>query len=239
MGTQRVILVSEGRASRHETGKPAMGCGVKTMRTLLFVFNFLFSQVGIFIIVCGCLGAYYMHMASSLVERGYFTVPVGLIIVGLIIFIFAFFGCCGAITQNTCMLITFSTLLVAVIIVQVALGALTFFYRDRARTFTANQMKTMMLEYYRDIEFNQARSAWDFVQSRLKCCGVNGPQDWVNLNFQIPDSCGRRYMQGCLDALIEKINQFSLFVIIAGVLLAVIELLAICFACMLANYDAD
>ena len=45
---------------------------------------------------------------SSLLDDGFFSVPALLIAVGAIVFIVSFFGCCGAVKENHCMILTVS-----------------------------------------------------------------------------------------------------------------------------------
>lgn len=52
------------------------------------------------------------HPYVSLTDESFYTsAPVILIIVGLIVFVVAFFGCCGAVKENHCMIITVSWML--------------------------------------------------------------------------------------------------------------------------------
>lgn len=53
-----------------------------------------------------CQTAYDSYKAF--VDDRFFYVPLGVIIVGAIIAVIAFFGCCGAVKENHCMISTVS-----------------------------------------------------------------------------------------------------------------------------------
>ncbi|XP_012054782.1 PREDICTED: uncharacterized protein LOC105617841 [Atta cephalotes] len=55
------------------------------------------------------------------------TLPaITLIVIGSIIFIIAFLGCCGAIRESHCMVVTFACLLLTILIIQVAISIFVF-----------------------------------------------------------------------------------------------------------------
>lgn len=68
--------------------------------------SFFFQISGVAIITVGALiqATYYNY--SDFVDSSYVSAPIVLIIVGVIVFIVAFFGCCGASRENHCMIIT-------------------------------------------------------------------------------------------------------------------------------------
>lgn len=100
--------------------------------------------------------------------------------------------------------------------------------------------------------------AWDNVQRKLQCCGVNGPADWVDLskNRTLRSSCCRpehidietndcklayplfkdKYFQeGCVTKLKAKIERNAEPLIGVGIGIAFIQLLGIILACWLAS----
>ena len=52
-------------------------------------------------------------------DDSYINASVLFIILGAIVLILGFFGCCGACTENSCMMFTFATLLALVVIAEV------------------------------------------------------------------------------------------------------------------------
>jgi CD63 antigen len=108
-----------------------MGCGITTVKHLLFFFNFVFALCGLAMLIAGALtyanidkSNYFMEEVS---EKVNFTAsPIALMVVGSIIFVIAFFGCCGAIRESNCMIITFAVLLLAILIMEIAIRIVVF-----------------------------------------------------------------------------------------------------------------
>lgn len=101
-------------------------------------------------------------------------------------------------------------------------------------------------------------TAWDNVQRKLQCCGMNGPSDWVDhsKNRTLRSSCCRpehidaetqdcrlayplfkdRYFQdGCVMKLKDKVDRHARSLIGVGIGIAFIQLLGIFLACWLAS----
>ncbi|KAJ8023471.1 CD63 antigen [Holothuria leucospilota] len=78
------------------------------MKILLFIFNFIFVILGIVLIVSGVL----IHTSDKDVDiltdtaLPFLSVGTLVIVLGVIVFIVAFTGCCGAIKENKCLLTT-------------------------------------------------------------------------------------------------------------------------------------
>ena len=68
------------------------------------------------------------------------SVSVFIIIVGVIIFVIGFLGCCGSIRENYCMITTFAVLLGIIFILEIVAGALGFAYRKKV-----NQQKLQLI----------------------------------------------------------------------------------------------
>lgn len=61
-----------------------------------------------FIAIGGLILSKAGDIDTVLREHNPYSVPVGLIVVGSVIFIIAFFGCCGAVRESQCMTMTVS-----------------------------------------------------------------------------------------------------------------------------------
>jgi CD63 antigen len=80
--------------------------GMTCVKYLLFVFNLLFFVSGVVMLAIGAvIYVVYAHY-YNFVYDSFQSAPLILIIVGVIIFLVAFFGCCGACKENHCMIIT-------------------------------------------------------------------------------------------------------------------------------------
>jgi CD63 antigen len=66
----------------------------------------LFQITGIAILTVGAIIQSEYSQYEDLLNENYFSTPGLLIAIGVIIFIVAFFGCCGSIKENYCMMLT-------------------------------------------------------------------------------------------------------------------------------------
>jgi len=83
---------------------------MKFIKYLLFIFNLLFAVSGITLIITAAViqGLYSTYL--DFLGNEFLSAPMLFIIVGVVIFLVAFFGCCGAVRENNCMMITVSGL---------------------------------------------------------------------------------------------------------------------------------
>nr|BAL70289.1 tetraspanin [Meteorus pulchricornis] len=225
--------------------------GSRCIKYLMFIFNLLFVITGIILISIGVTirAAYddYQH----LLDEKFFSVPTLLVTVGSIIFFIAFFGCCGAVRENYCMIITFTTLLVLIFILELSAGIAGYVLRNDAYAVIESKMKSTMAGYN---DTKTYAKTWDELQTKLECCGIRNGSDWATLSdiHQVPTSCCKRefgdynssscqetphnwYPNGCLDALTRFIKAHAVQLGGAGIGLAFIQAVGIWFAIYLAR----
>lgn len=146
-----------------------------------------------------------------------------LIFVGGVVFVSGFFGCCGAIKENRCMLMTFFLVILIVFIFEIVAVVLMYVYYPKVQAEVIKIMTTT--------------DDFQYIEKELHCCGYNGPQDYTNSSSsKIPDSCiestdgsGKRkyYQTGCKNVLftnfwyIGGIGIFILFVELLAMISAI------------------
>lgn len=224
------------------------GCGMSCIKNLLFIFNFFFAISGIVIIVCGGYSLHLFKKTGPVVGDDYVSAPVILIVVGSIVFLVAFLGCCGAMQESYCMLMLFSVFLFLILVAEIAAGALGFVYKGKVDHIAKDKFTSSLKDYNRESEgkVKPVQEAWDFIQSQLKCCGVTDYRDWeADAKIPPPKSCCANadqcssprdyYDKGCYDKVKEDISQYAVYVGIAGIGIGLIEIIGIIFACCLAN----
>lgn len=215
------------------------------IKYLLFIFNFIFALCGLAILIVGVLvhieDKKYINEMDGLTDNLTFQ-SIALIVIGSIIFIIAFFGCCGAIRESHCMVITFASLLLTILIIQVAIAIYTFVALKNADEINfKEEYKTKVFDKYNSSE--ETKELVNLIQKELECCGVDSYNDF---NGNIPGSCcGKNssdtchqqdaYHRGCVIALKDFFKYAS--AIVGGIALgiAAIELIGIIFALCLAN----
>ncbi|WP_395241759.1 hypothetical protein, partial [Salmonella sp. s51933] len=97
-----------------------MGLGVKVAQACLVGFNFIFVLVGLAGIITGTILRIKYDDYINLTSKNIGGVSILLIILGGIIFLVAFLGCCGAMKKNTIMLTIYVVLLVVVLMIEIA-----------------------------------------------------------------------------------------------------------------------
>ena len=244
-----------------------MGFCSSTFKFFVFLLNFIFFLAGVAIIGIGAYMAikmkdYFDFFATSDVKG---LENVGLssyvfIIVGVLVTVISFFGCCAACTDNKCMMGTFATLMGLILIAEVGVAVTLLVYKGQAKDVISEVMKKGM-DGYGDPDKEGVTRGWDEIQETFTCCGVDKPDDWKNQPFQTsvtdaPDSCCTVKSEGCgagkltspYTGLHNKgcLTEFEGFVennliLVGGVGLAIIfvQLIAVITGCCLAKKMGD
>merc|ERR1740137_50573 len=121
--------------------------GMKCVKYVLFLFNLIFFLAGLTLIIAGALvqtklSSYFDFFGGSVT-----ALAVLLIVVGSIIFLIGFFGCCGAYKENYCMTMTFAFLLGIIFILEIAAGIAAYVMRDQVGDLIEEKMIASMSEY--------------------------------------------------------------------------------------------
>ncbi|XP_075708274.1 CD63 antigen [Rhinoderma darwinii] len=225
----------------------AVDGGMKCVKYLLFVFNFLFWICGCALIGLGIYVLVQMHNPQVFKDASSFGAPIVIIVVGVIIFFISFFGCCGAVKENYCMVTTFAVFLVLIFLVEIAAAIAGYVYRDQLKDAFTDTIKDGLSKYNTTAD---AKKGIDDLQKEFQCCGINNFTDWQNYDpfknkQQVPDSCCKEfavdcgknlsgiYTVGCVPK-IETLLRKNIG-IVAGVALGIafFEVLGIVFACCL------
>lgn len=221
------------------------GAGNKCAKFLLIAFNILFVIAAIMLIAVGAVLQYYTAGPSKM--------GILIIAIGCTSFIVAFFGCCGAIKENRCMLITFAVLLVALLLMCVISAIVGFIFRNEANEVAYD----MFLSYIKDYNNSSVvKKLADKFQREQHCCGSYNYTDWrnnigFNLTNSVPDSCcknetencGRNGLrnstrineEGCLSYIKEQLEKGYLIMGAVTAAVALIMIMGIILSCCLAK----
>ncbi|KAK4290687.1 hypothetical protein Pmani_036433 [Petrolisthes manimaculis] len=101
--------------------------------------------------------------------------------VGAVMFVMGFLGCCGACQESQCMLATFFALVFVVFVGQIIAGVWLVTHEERFKEAFEDSLTLSIQKDYSRIELKT--NAFDVIQTRLKCCGSSGPQDWADSYF--------------------------------------------------------
>ncbi|KAL3974846.1 hypothetical protein ACER0C_023472 [Sarotherodon galilaeus] len=224
--------------------------GMKCVKYLVFFFNFIFWLCGLALIVVGIMVQVSLNKTLKITDPTASAAPIILIGVGVVIFFISFFGCCGAFKENYCMVTTFAVLLSLIVIVEIAAAIVGYVFRNKLSTIVHDSVTDMINKYNSGAP--EFKESVDRLQQKLKCCGVNSSSDWKGFSSEgnsVPDSCCKNvttncgngtmtdsdkvYQQGCSATLETVLKNNILWVIVAAVVIAILQLLGIVFACCL------
>lgn len=225
--------------------------GMALIKCLLFFFNFIFWLSGLALIVVGAVikakSGDFVEISSSSLTTG----PVFLIIIGVIVAIVGFLGCCGAYKENYCMVTTFAILLAIIFILEIAAGAVAYAYKDKLEGYVKEGLEKGVDKYATDKVF---RKAMDKAQKDFGCCGVDKYTDYFKASNAsvFPESCCKKgetdcptsvsaakknpsklNSKGCLSELEKYLKDHIVVVGGVGIGIAFIQLIGIIFACCL------
>ncbi|XP_048872610.1 CD63 antigen [Brienomyrus brachyistius] len=223
--------------------------GQKCVKFLLFFFNFLFWLCGLAVIIVGIVVQVTMNNTIVMKNASGSAAPIVLIVVGFVIFFVSFFGCCGAWKENHCMVTTFAVFLSIIILAEIGIAIAGYVFRGKLNDILDDQLKDLIIKYNSSKEI---RKTMDSLQTDLKCCGLNSSSDWKTYlpdGNSVPDSCCKNqtagcgkgsmldgnkvYQEGCQPVLKTQLETNMKWVIVGALVIAVIQIMGIVFACML------
>lgn len=214
-----------------------LNCGLSTIKYVLFVFNLLCSLCGIALVVIGGVSLAKVAELQDVTEEHNIVAPsILFIVLGSVVFVIAFFGCCGAIRESYCMTSTYGFFLMVLIIAQIVVAALVFIYVGDAR----EAIKTGFDKLFDQRDRPQNAELIDTIQANLQCCGKSSALDWLGSH---PQSCCKAgtaplcipFGTGCRARLGEFIDTAGDVLGWVSLGVAAVELIGLIAACCLAN----
>ncbi|XP_030077162.1 leukocyte surface antigen CD53 [Microcaecilia unicolor] len=202
---------------------------LRILKYMLFFFNLLFW-------ICGCtilaFGIYFLvnnHFTELFPSIPSLSFSNVLIVTGSIIMVVSFLGCMGAIKENKCLLMSFFSLLLFILLTEVTLAVLLFIYEAKLDAIIEEQLHSSLEEHIRKNATDS--SIWDQIQKTLKCCGVKNGTDWKQ---SLPQSCketpGHYFKEGCYMKVKDWFESNFIHVGIITIVISVIQVLGMSFS---------
>lgn len=214
------------------------------MRCTLILLNMMCILSGISLAIVGSVMYHKLETIIQFTDRDNFLTSESLMAVGLgiVIFVVALFGFCGAAKHSYCLTIIYAVLLMLLIVIQIVIAVLLFAGVNNDQ----HDYLAWFDEYFEhSIRDTKISSLVDpiihHLQSTYQCCGKLSFLEWGN---KLPDSCcsdGRTgpkcipFKHGCERILEGYIRQTSKIVAWVLLWLTVFEFIALTLACCLAN----
>ncbi|XP_030758917.1 CD151 antigen-like [Sitophilus oryzae] len=179
-----------------------MGCYscMKFLFIFLNVIFLLFGIAGVGVIVWILLDpSVPLHFTQQ--QNDFMIATVIYLIVALLLVLLSVLGIYSVSKEIRWALVVSFSLLLIVIVVEVASGVWIYINRQNLDEFTHAHVKRTVQEIY-DTDKN-IREMFDTIQSKMYCCGADNPADWVRnkeinmgittklTKFNIPTSCCR------------------------------------------------
>ncbi|XP_047432125.1 tetraspanin-1-like [Mugil cephalus] len=220
-----------------------MCCG-SFLKIMMFIFNGAIFLAGAAILGVGVWVAVDSESLLKLLEKVdtnqslslLANVSYLLIGVGAVLLVIGFLGCCGAIRESKCMLLTFFCIVLIIFLVEVAGAVVLFVFQGFTESIFNSLEKDMKNIIQKDYGTDTTvTSVWNSTMDKLKCCGFRNYTDFEGSTFvstgnlypptccnpiNPPPSCDitsaeAAKIHGCFESLVQLIKNNS--VIIAGV----------------------
>ncbi|EDW57283.1 23 kDa integral membrane protein [Drosophila virilis] len=217
-----------------------MNCLSKMFKYLLYLLNLVFLAGGILLIVVGSI------ILSSLGTLGSFsdtfnarTIPICIIVIGCVIFVISFFGCCGTIRENACCTTIYAIFMFILFGLQLALSIWIFVQND----YFVGKMGELVDAAGKQ---NDAANGYpmDALQISFKCCGVNSFTDYTVVpssccgytdRNRVCDAAIYSVRAGCRSTFTDFWKSYTDLISWSSLIVALFELGIFVIACCLAN----
>ncbi|CAH0727253.1 unnamed protein product, partial [Brenthis ino] len=199
-----------------------MACAESLVKYILFFTNLFFALAGLTLLGLGIALELRVARVTDLFEDSqlYQLTPIGAIVVGCIVFLIAFFGCCGAIKENNCMLISYAVFMIFLMILKITLVTLIFVKQDEV----LSSIPGWLVEV-----FAEDRTGFHEIEKTFQCCGPKGFQSYKPL-IVLPSSCCSENVciqenayDGCNVVVTQFFETFGLAIGVIAIIVVLIE----------------
>eukprot|EP01092_Planopodium_desertum_P000300 TRINITY_DN103_c0_g1_i5.p2 TRINITY_DN103_c0_g1~~TRINITY_DN103_c0_g1_i5.p2 ORF type:complete len:237 (-),score=44.84 TRINITY_DN103_c0_g1_i5:1113-1823(-) len=195
--------------------KPAISAGAQCLKFFVVGGNILFLLLGA--VAIGLASYSLIHNDHKSVSQLIpFTIPVGLIVLGVFTVLLSCFGCCGAWKESRGLLGLYFVILLILVIAQVGVGVGAVVYGNKLNDVLANAWAS-----------EEADNVRPEIQTEFNCCGWTDPSDHPSI--PCPDNAS----VGCIEAITGAIKDKLKIVEIVGITIGSIEILGLLLSCCL------
>lgn len=232
--------------------------GMRCIKYMLLCITAMFVLTSALIISVGTTIYALYYDVSLFLDSHFFSPATLLVVIGVVMLFVSLFGCIGALKESTCLVNCFGAILTAVLVLEVAAAIAAYSLRPQVTSMLSTNLRKTLPLYYQD---KDSEMAFDFIQSRLNCCGVDSYLDWgeidlspiesgifvsnvtvpfsccaeTQLNESNTEECYKLYANGCLPRVIFLIYQSAGLLGTGAMTIAFIQIIGILFAFTLAK----
>ncbi|KAJ8265778.1 hypothetical protein COCON_G00148770 [Conger conger] len=197
--------------------------GMKCVKYLLFVFNFIFWLVGSLVLAVGLWLRFDPDTVSLLNAEGapdtFFIGVYILIGAGGLMMLVGFFGCCGAVRESQCLLGSFFACLLVIFGAEVAAGVFGFLNKEKI----IEEVQSFYTKSINDDKYNTNSTISLIYQKVLNCCGT----EEAPCSDYPPDT------KDCVSAITEFFNSKLYIIGYVGIGIAGVMIIGMIFSMVL------
>lgn len=233
--------------------KNNLNVGMRCIKYMLVVINLMFLLTSVLLITVGTTIQTIYGDFSQFLDNHFMSIPSLLVAVGFVMLIVATFGVIGAFKESTMLTNLYACLLSLVFVLEISAAIAGFVLQSQVREMLIRTMNQSIVAYP---NYQGASAAVDFMQRSLECCGINEPQDWLEVLPQpensddvlVPESCcgefyddnvtcvtASYFRSGCLDRMHFIIGQSAMMIATGATTVAFVQILGVMCAFMLAK----
>lgn len=208
-------------------------------RAVLLLLNGFFFLIGIAILSIGMWSQFDKNFSSIwgsfeinkvIDARGLNGASLLLIISGLLSVLISFIGLYGSVRNDKCFLTTYCLLILIIILLEITAISLFFSFKSETQSHLRQGLNETVAKVNKDQD-KAALQVMNSIQTVFKCCGCDGPSDYVNVS--IVDSCRTAkstpekpdyYNNGCYPTIIQYVDSHLPIILGVGICMVIFQM---------------
>nr|XP_020469382.1 tetraspanin-2-like [Monopterus albus] len=203
--------------------------GMKCVKYLLFIFNFIFWLSGLLVLAVGLWLRFDPETVELLTGNeapdSFFIAVYILLGAGGLMMIVGFFGCFGAVRESQCLLASFFACLLIIFGAEVAAGVFGFLNKEQI----VEEVQKFYSSSFNDVTSPNGTAIALIYHKTLNCCGTS-QSDVTNTQCEDDSSQGK---QDCLAAITNFFNDKLYIIGYIGIGIAGVMIMGMIFSMVL------
>ena len=158
----------------------------KWREDLPLLFNSLLFMSGVSLVIAGACALHAIQEYRSLFDDRFYAAAVSVVVIGVIMLFFVYFGFLAAIKQHTSMLKVYIVFVAVMFFLQFSMGILIISHKDSSKKYSISMLKRAV----KTVDINKdSINFLTWVQQRYECCGLVELSSYQNRTSSIPVLC--------------------------------------------------
>ena len=183
------MLGSEyGWSTRKKAKKTTKIFGEDDFKFLVFICIFIFSLAGLMLLITSVFLKSDLQNFTIFAGENYTAISTFIIAVGAFILVVSCFGIYDFFNDINTIIYMYAFFLFLIITAQCAGSMSSLTFRESIYDTLEGNLKIGMENFDKE-EQEEMTTAWNTVQFKMKCCGMENYTDWMEAQQDIPSSC--------------------------------------------------